>query len=102
DSDGDILSFFWMEDGTELGAGTPFTTQDLSVGTHTITLMVTDGTASTEQMFEIIVEASEGSDDEGIPFAILIILILGIAVGLLTLFMFLRGRMASPEPPEGP
>jgi len=40
--DGSIVSFSWSENGNEIGTGETFTTSDLSVGTHIITLTVTD------------------------------------------------------------
>ena len=42
DSDGSIISYIWVEDNTILSAQPTFTEENLSVGVHTITLIVTD------------------------------------------------------------
>lgn len=104
DGDGDALTYTWMEGDTELGAGTPFKTMVLPVGTHTITLVVTDGTAQVDQSFQVVIvkaEVDPSEEDEGMPITIILMLVLGIAVGVLTLVMFLWGRIGPSEPPEG-
>jgi hypothetical protein len=52
DSDGDIVSYIWKDGNDLLSNDISFTKDDFSVGTHTITLTVTDedGESSTDQV----------------------------------------------------
>jgi hypothetical protein len=47
DSDGNIVSYEWTENGSTLSNDVNFTKSDFSVGTHTITLIVTDNDGAT-------------------------------------------------------
>ena len=60
DSDGSIVSYLWTEEGAEVGTGENIVLSDLSVGTHTITLLVTDDEEATAtDSVEITVNAVE-------------------------------------------
>ncbi|HFU76599.1 MAG TPA: BspA family leucine-rich repeat surface protein, partial [Arcobacter sp.] len=52
DSDGHIVSYSWMEGSTSLSTNATFSKSDFSVGTHTLTLSVTDddGAVSTDDV----------------------------------------------------
>jgi hypothetical protein len=100
DPDGDKLSVYWREGDTELGTGTPFSTQSLSVGTHTITLVVYDGTESTETTLQVVISADDGvtDEDDGMWIFLMLSLILGIATAVLFVHMMMAGRKAPERP----
>ncbi len=100
DPDGDKLSVYWREGDTELGTGTPFSTQSLSVGTHTITLVVSDGTESAESTLQVIIRAGDGvtDEDDGISIFLILSLLLGIATAVLFIYMMMAGRKAPERP----
>ena len=57
---GSIVSYLWTEEGAEVGTGENIVLSDLSVGTHTITLLVTDDEEATAtDSVEITVNAVE-------------------------------------------
>ena len=68
DPDGSIFKYLWTLNGKEIAANRK-PTVELSVGTHTITLVVTDnGGATGEDQVTITVQPATGVDDEnGIP-----------------------------------
>lgn len=101
DEDGDALTFVWREGGVELGAGSPLTLRDLAPGTHTITLVVSDGHLEATRTLDIYVEPSEveGTDD-GIPIGVLLGLVVGIITAVLFVVMMYQ-KARGEEPPEG-
>ncbi|NIP36948.1 MAG: tandem-95 repeat protein, partial [Thermoplasmata archaeon] len=100
DPDGDALTYYWMEDGTELGAGSPFSTTDLDVGLHTITLVVSDGIVSVERTLDVEIVSKEGTpEDEDGPDIILILMLL---VGIVTAAMFFYTLLVGRKGPETP
>jgi len=100
DPDGDGLTYYWMEGDSELGTGSPYTTQSLKRGTHTITLVVTDGIESVEKDLEVVIVEDDRIDDEegGIPMIIWVMVMLGIVTGALTLYVFMMGRKGPDMP----
>ena len=64
DPDGSIVGYSWKNDGSEIATGAS-PTVNLSAGTHTITLTVTDnGGATAEDQVTITIESTAGVDDE--------------------------------------
>jgi len=63
----EIRSYEWSEGGTVLGTGATFSTANLDVGTHTLTLRVTDinGIVTTDEMTVTIQEYVTGDDFVG-------------------------------------
>ena len=100
DPDGDLLSYYWMEGAVELGAGTPFSTQDLGVGVHTITLVVSDGVATAERTFDVEIISKDGTsdDDGGLPVFLIVMLLVGIVTAALFLHTLLMGRKGPDTP----
>ena len=101
DEDGDALTFRWMEGTRELGSGTPFQASRLRSGHHTITLVVSDGTAAVEQELRFEVEAGP---DEGLSAAVVagIAAIIIVAVLVAAVLLVRSRRGAPPAPPEAP
>ena len=64
DVDGDRLTYCWTENGRPLSTEASFNRSDLSVGTHSIKLVLSDGKTSTETTLtiEITRTAAEGPD----------------------------------------
>ena len=98
DEDGDALTFTWMEGTKELGSGTPFQASRLRSGHHTVTLVVSDGTATVEQELRFEVEAGP---DEGLSAAALaaIAAIVIVAVVVAAVLVARSRRGATPPPP---
>ncbi|MCH9813290.1 MAG: ExeM/NucH family extracellular endonuclease [Epsilonproteobacteria bacterium] len=62
DSDGTITSYVWSEGGTQIGTGETLDKNDFTVGTHTVTLTVTDdGNAIDTDTVVITVTAATGA-----------------------------------------
>jgi hypothetical protein len=100
DPDGDRLSYFWMEGDEEVGAGTPFSTRSLEAGSHTITLVVTDGTVNVDQDLKVkIVEREGPSDDDGPLSPILVSSIVLIIASVLLIAYVLMIRRSGPDEP---
>jgi hypothetical protein len=100
DPDGDRLSYYWMEGDDEVGTGSPFSTYSLAVGTHTITLVVTDGTESADITFDVVVKADPSVPDEDSVISPILVLslLLGIASAVLFIYMLMQGRKGPDMP----
>jgi len=62
DSDGNIVSYVWKENGTTLSTNSSFTKSDFAVGRHTITLLVTDDDGMTDSdTVMVTVNAASGT-----------------------------------------
>ncbi len=61
DSDGDITSYEWKEGATVLSTNASFTKSDFTVGTHTISLKVTDndGASATDTVVVVVKEVAD-------------------------------------------
>jgi hypothetical protein len=70
------------------------------VGTHTITLVVYDGTESTETTLQVVISADDGvtDEDDGMWIFLMLSLILGIATAVLFVHMMMAGRKAPERP----
>ena len=87
DDDGDALTFTWYS-GTEiLGAGASFTTKTLGVGSHTVTLAVSDGNVSVNSPpLGIVIQKKQSSSAPGaIPGFGLALLVSAMLAGALAL-----------------
>jgi len=62
EDDIDSLSFVWKEGDDELGTDTIITLNDLSIGTHTITLTVTDSEEASSSDEVVIIITDENTD----------------------------------------
>jgi hypothetical protein len=85
DEDGDELTVTWMEGDKVLGTSSPFKLSGLSEGEHAITVVVDDGTDSTEDTITVLVE------DEGIIRAMGYVVVF-IIVLLAAVIMYSRER----------
>ncbi len=65
DSDGSIESYSWQEEGEEIASGVN-PTVDLAIGTHTITLVVTDDDGATARD-EVVIEVVRPSQSPSAP-----------------------------------
>jgi hypothetical protein len=102
DPDGDRLSILWFEDDVELGTGSPFSTRSLKVGTHSVVLVVTDGTESVQHELEVVVKASDdGSGEAGVRSPVLMASIVLIAASCLLVAYVVRGRGGGPDGSKG-
>jgi hypothetical protein len=100
DPDGDTLTYRWMEGPMELGTGSSFTTSDLTVGTHTVTLLVSDGSEEVERTLDLVVterDSGAGGGD-GADIVLVVMVLIGIVTAVLFLYMLLIGR-GGPERP---
>jgi hypothetical protein len=90
DEDGDVLTYLWLDGTKGLGAGSPLKVKDLSPGIHTITVVVSDGTTQVEQTMTLVIEGSATSElDEGLPWPIIIGLLVGVVMVVLALLTYL-------------
>ena len=105
DEDGDALGFSWSEGGTDLGAGTPLVLGSLGAGRHTITVSVTDGTATVERTVELVVEEREGGGDGRshiVPVLLIAVMAVAVVIALLLLRSRRGGAQATAVPPQQP
>ena len=61
DEDGDDVTVTWMSDGVTLGTGKTLDHKKLKPGTRTIKVTVSDGEASVEDEFTIVITKEEES-----------------------------------------
>ncbi len=109
DEDGDALGFTWSEGGSGLGAGTPLVVSTLGAGRHTITVSVTDGSATVERTVEVVVEEREGGGDGRSHIVPVLLIAVMAAVAVVAVLLLLRSRRGgaqatavSPPQPEQP
>jgi hypothetical protein len=81
DEEEDPLTYKWFKGEEEIGSGEELKVSDLPEGTHTIRLVVSDGTSSDEGSIQVTVEAEEDGGSSSI-------LLLGIIIGILALALF--------------
>ncbi len=74
DEDGDDVTVTWMSDGVTLGTGKTMDYKKLKPGTRTIKVTVSDGEASVEDEFTIIITKEEESPGFGALFTCLALL----------------------------
>ena len=65
DTDGAIVSYRWQEGNTTLSNAATFTKSNFSVGTHILTLTVTDDDGATDEDTVVVTAQSTGSDTGG-------------------------------------
>lgn len=94
DEDDLDVTCVWMEGDRELGRGATLDLGGLSVGEHTITLVVTDGEHDVERTAVVFVEASGGMGS-------LTLAMLALVIALVVLGLFLARRRGQHSDGEG-
>ncbi len=75
DEDGDDLTMTWTSDGVTIGTGDTLEYKKLKPGTRTIKVTVSDGEASVEDEFTVVITKEEESPALGGVFALLAMLV---------------------------
>ncbi|MCK4969206.1 MAG: hypothetical protein KAS77_01715, partial [Thermoplasmata archaeon] len=86
DEDGDELTVTWTSDGVTIGSGDTLEYKKLKPGTRTIKVTVSDGEASVEEEFTLVIKKEEESPALGGVFVLLAML-----VGLAALMIRRKG-----------
>ncbi len=94
DEDDDELSFTWLDNGIIIGTGNILTKDNLGPGTHSITIVVTDGMDTISMDVEIEVLSEEVSL-VGPMLIIMAVIVLGVLIGIY--LMRKRGAGADTE-----
>jgi hypothetical protein len=81
-----------------------WTPEEDQVGTHTVTVRLSDGKGSTSTTFEIEVRSAEtnGKGSEDSPMSLLIVIIIIVVVVVLLLLMRKKKPKQGMDPPNGP
>jgi len=99
DEDGDALTYTWKEGGKVIATGPSVQQGGLKAGKHTLTLLVSDGSATTETTVSFEVTGSTSIADQGVLWALAIVLILVLLIGVIALVH--KGRKGRPAKIEG-
>ncbi len=92
DEDGDDLTMTWTSDGVTIGTGDTLDYKKLKPGTRKIKVTVSDGEASVEDEFTVVIQKEEESPTLGGAFVLLAML-----VGMATLMMRRKGESDCPD-----
>ena len=103
DEDGDALTFTWGTKGKVLGTGAELVHSGLSVGTHNITLEVSDGNATTEAHILLVIEEATVAGAASWVIAGLVAVILVLVVAVMVMAHRMKGlRQALDGEGQGP
>jgi len=108
DAENDPITVSWLENGNVLGNGSTFSTSGLAVGTHTLTVSVTDGKGpAVNNTLTVIIRKPPAPvpRQDMTPFRLLAIVIVIIAVVAVAALLVMRRRKkatlsAAPPPAE--
>ncbi len=78
DEDGDDLTVTWTSDGVTIGTGAALDYKKLKPGTRTIKVTVSDGEASVEEEFTVVIQKEEESPGPGLVAALAAVVLAGL------------------------
>jgi len=97
DADGDVLTYYWTENGRLVGTNRSFSLSDLAVGKHRLQLAVSDGAATVQSTadFEVVEQGGVAADySMAMIGGLLVVLVVTVVIAVLA-----RGKKKPPAKP---